>query len=250
MAAKSPKQDNLLTGAIVFASVVIAGAIVFFGTQLGSGANLQGQQFEEKVNEIVDDYIVQLMNGEITPGAGKVDLSAANANNDAVLGDKNAPVTIVEFSDYECPFCKRFVDETLPQIKAEYIDTGLVKLVYRDYPLPSHPNALPAAMAAECVREQSDDATYFEYHDLIFAGGAITRDKLVGYAEQLGADVEKFSKCLDDEKYLSEVQKDMADGQKAGVSGTPSFVIDGEFAISGARDFSEFQTEIEKALAQ
>lgn len=249
MAVKKTNQENLLTGAIVFASIIIAGAIVFFGTQLSGGANFDNQNFDERVTEIVDDYIVKLMNGEVTPGAGSIDLTAADADNDAVLGDKNAPVTIVEFSDYECPFCKRFVDETLPQIKAEYIDTGLVKLVYRDYPLPSHPNALPAAMAAECMRDQSDDATYFEYHDLIFAGGAISRDKLVNYADQLGADVEKFSECLDSEKFLKEVQNDFEDGQKAGVTGTPSFVINGE-SISGAREFAAFQEVIERALAQ
>jgi protein-disulfide isomerase len=250
MAAKKPKQDNLLTGAIVFASVIIAGAIVFFGTQFGGGANLQSADFEERVNEIVDDYIVKLMNGEVTPGAGERDLSSGGPDDDAVLGDKNAPVTIVEFSDYECPFCKRFVDDTLPQIKAEYIDTGKVKLVYRDFPLSSHPNAIPAAMAAECFREQTDDEGYYQYHDMIFAGGAINRDKLVNYADQLGADVEEFGECVDSEKYLEEVQKDFEDGQKAGITGTPGFIINGETIISGARDYSEFQAAIEAALAQ
>src|SRR3989304_1908007 len=89
----------------------------------------------------------------------------ASLDDDAVLGDKNAPVTIIEFSDYQCPFCRKFWTETLPSIKSQYVDTGKVKIVFRDFPLTSiHPSAQPAAEAAECVREQGGDKAYFEYH--------------------------------------------------------------------------------------
>src|SRR3989304_10036092 len=93
----------------------------------------------------------------------------ASLDDDAVLGDKNAPVTIIEFSDYQCVFCRKFWTETLPTIKSQYINAGKVKLVYRDFPIPSlHPMAQISAEAAECVREKGGNAAYFKYHDKVF----------------------------------------------------------------------------------
>ena len=92
-----------------------------------------------------------------------------SVDDDPILGDKNAPVTIIEFSDYECPFCKRHFDETLPQLVKEYISTGKVKLVFRDLPLPFHnPMATTEAITANCARAQGDDNTYYKFHDEIF----------------------------------------------------------------------------------
>src|SRR3990172_7919363 len=93
----------------------------------------------------------------------------ASLDDDAVLGDKNAPVTIIEFSDYQCPYCGRHFSETFPQLKSEYIDTGKVKIVFRDFPLTQiHPMAQPSAEAAECVREKGGDEAYWKMHDKIF----------------------------------------------------------------------------------
>ncbi len=175
--------------------------------------------------------------------AGKVDV---NLDDDAVLGDKNAPVTIVEFSDYQCPFCARFWSQTLPSIKKEYIDTGKVKLVFRDFPLESiHPMALPAAIAAECVKEKGGDSAYFKIHDKIFENQAsLSKDNLVSWAKELEYDIKS---CLDSEKYKSEVKKDLSDGSSYGVQGTPAFFVNGKL-ISGAYPFSTFKQLIDAEL--
>lgn len=166
-------------------------------------------------------------------------------DDDAVKGDKNAPVTIIEFSDYECPFCERFWKQTLPQIEEKYIKTGKVKLIYRDFPLGFHANAQKAAEAAECAGEQDK---YYEMHDKLFelgvSGGAIAFKQ---YAKDIGLDAAKFSQCLDSGKMGAEVQKDSADGQSLGVSGTPAFFINGQ-EVTGAQPFSVFEQIIEAEL--
>jgi len=170
----------------------------------------------------------------------------ASVDDDPVLGDPNAPVTIIEFSDYQCPFCARFWSQTLPLIKSEYIDTGKVKLVYRDFPLTSiHPMALPAAEAAECVHEQGGDEAYFEYHDVLFENSQfLSVEGMKQWAQDLGYDI---SDCLDSGQMRSEVQKDLADGQSYGVTGTPGFLINGKL-LSGAQPFPAFQQAIEAEL--
>lgn len=172
----------------------------------------------------------------------------ASVDDDAFLGDKNAPVTIIEFSDYQCPFCGRFWSQTLPSLKEQYIDTGKVRFVYRDFPLSSiHPMAQPAAEAAECVRDAAgSDKAYFEMHDKIFANQqSLSIDNLESWAQDLGYDI---STCLSSGEFRSEVLKDTADAQSAGGRGTPYFVINGN-AISGAQPFSVFQQIIEAELA-
>ncbi|NCO11623.1 DsbA family protein [Candidatus Pacearchaeota archaeon] len=187
----------------------------------------------------------------------------ASADDDPVLGNKNAPVEIIEFSDYQCPFCRKFWTETLPLIKSEYIDTGKVKFVYRDFPLDSiHPAATPAAEAANCVREQGGDEAYYEMHDKIFQEGNILDggDPITGpvrgtaqfgatelkqWAQDIGYDI---GSCLDSGKYKSEVQKDLADAQAAGGQGTPYFVINGK-PLSGAQPFAAFKQVIDAELA-
>lgn len=169
-------------------------------------------------------------------------------DDDPFMGDKNAPVTLIEWSDYECPFCKTFFNNALPGIKEKYIDTGKVKFVYRDFPLSSHKNAYPAAIAAECAREQGDDETYFKYHDLIFENQSrLNEDNLKQFAVDLGLKTDQFNNCLASRKYQDEVKKDFMDGRSVGVTGTPGFLLNGRF-ISGAQPYSVFEAAIEKAL--
>jgi len=178
--------------------------------------------------------------------------ATADADDDAFIGDADAPVTVIEFTDLQCPFCERHHSQVYPQIVSQYVDTGKVKYVARDFPLTSiHPLAAPASEAAECVREQSDDATYFEYVDKIFDNQqSLSQDNLRTWATELGYDI---SACMSSGKYKAEVQKDSQDAQAAGGRGTPFFVIvnsDGEGTpVSGAQPFSAFQQAIEAALA-
>lgn len=167
-----------------------------------------------------------------------------------VKGDENAPVTIVEFSDFECPFCGKFYTDTLPTLISEYIDTGKAKLYYRHFPLSFHPQARPLALASECANEQD---AFWEYHDKIFENNATisssTVDTYKQWAADLGLDTEEFNECLDSEEYAENVDTDTADGTAAGVSGTPSFYING-LQLVGAQPIDAFRKIIDEELAK
>ena len=166
-------------------------------------------------------------------------------DDDDFEGNKDAPVTIVEFSDYECPFCEKFYRETLEQIRLKYIETGKVKLVYRDFPLGFHPQAQKAAEAAECAGEQDQ---YYQMHDLLFERGVVGGSSTFKeYAQDIGLDTAKFAACLDSGQMAQEVKKDASAGQQLGVSGTPSFFVNGKQLV-GAQPFSVFQQAIEAEL--
>ena len=178
-----------------------------------------------------------------------------SVDDDPVIGSANAPLTIIEFSDYQCPFCQRFHQETWPQLKADYVDTGKVKFVYRDYPLPFHQNAEIAAEAANCAGEQGK---YWEMHDELFAKGSgdgtgLDAASLKSYAAGLGLNAATFATCLDGSKYASEIQKDTADGSTAGVSGTPTFYIGtpskSYTQIVGAVPYAVIKQTIDQELA-
>jgi protein-disulfide isomerase len=167
-------------------------------------------------------------------------------DDDTIKGDPDAPVTIVEWSDFECPFCARFYRQTLGQIEEEYVKTGKVKFVYRDFPLSFHANAQKAAESAECAGEQGK---FWEMHDALFEKGVSGG---VNSFKQFAADLElntaEFDACLDSGQMASEVQKDMRDGSAVGITGTPGFMINGKL-VSGAQPFSTFQQLIEAELA-
>jgi len=158
-------------------------------------------------------------------------------------GGAKAPVTIVMFSDYECPFCKRGED-VIDQVMKTYGDK--VRLVFRDYPLPMHAQARPAAEAAACAHEQGK---YWEYHNKLFSNQSKLSDTdLKGYAKELGLDEAKFAKCLSDKPHTAAIDKDVADGSKVGVNGTPAFFINGRM-LSGAQPFEKFKEIIDDELA-
>lgn len=168
-------------------------------------------------------------------------------DDDAVLGEKKAKVTIVEFSDYECPFCGRFHQQTLPQIRENYIKTGKVKLIYRDFPLGFHAQAQKAAEAAECAGEENK---YYEMHDKLFTDGVQGGvDSFKKFAADIGLNTAKFNDCLDLGKMAAETQKDQSDGAQYGVTGTPGFFVNGQL-ISGAQPYQVFQQAIEQALSE
>jgi len=184
-----------------------------------------------------------------------------SVDDDPILGDKNAPITMIEFVDYECPFCKRFVDETLSQIKSDYINTGKVKLVMRDLPLSFHQNAHAESQAAECAREQGGDSAYFKYHDEIFKrtasnGTGLALDQLSVIANDIGLNGSTLQSCLDSEKYKAEVDRDLSDASAYGATGTPSFFIgksdpSGKFqgtVIIGAQPFASFKAAFDAEL--
>ena len=174
-------------------------------------------------------------------------------DDDPVLGDAAAKVTIIEFGDYQCPSCRLFWKDVEPRLKKDYIDTGKVKLVFRDFPLMQiHPEALLAAMAVDCAGEQGK---YWQYHDKVFReqynkGDDVIRFKaadLKKWAKDVGVDQAKFDQCVDSEKYKNEVMKDKADGDAAGVQGTPTFFINGR-VMGGAQQYPEYKKLIDELL--
>jgi protein-disulfide isomerase len=165
-------------------------------------------------------------------------------DDDPARGPASAPVTIVEFSDFQCPYCSR-AETVVDEVMKKY--DGKVRLVYRDYPLSFHPNAETAAMASECADEQGK---YWEMHKAMFGNQSkLAAADLVETAGNVGLDKDKFKGCLDSGKFRNEVQKDFQDGQKAGVSGTPTFFINGVMIV-GARDVDSFSQIIDRELAR
>ena len=179
-------------------------------------------------------------------------------DDDPFKGDPNAPVTVVEFSDFQCPFCKRFYDQTMQSLEIEYIDTGKVKLVFRDLPLDNlHPNARPVHIAAECADEQGK---FWEYHDVLFENqaqwnrlsSADLSSQLNQYATSMDLNLESFDSCLSSKSVADEVQADYLHATQYGATGTPTFFIgnekDGFIKLVGAQPFSAFQAVIDAQL--
>jgi protein-disulfide isomerase len=158
------------------------------------------------------------------------------------LGPENAPVTIVEFSDYECPFCKK-AHPTVTEILKDYPQQ--VRFVYRNFPLDMHQNARPAAEASLCAEEQGK---FWAYHDLVFTSAQpLTAPTLRGIAEKSGLDLAKFDACVKERRHQARVDADVADGRQAGVSGTPAFFVNG-IPLSGARSKDDFKKVIDAEL--
>jgi protein-disulfide isomerase len=173
------------------------------------------------------------------------------------LGSAEAPITIVEFSDYQCPFCKKHFTSTLSAIRTNYIDTGKVRYLFRDFPLDSiHPYARKAAEAAHCA---GDQGKFWDMHDTMFQNqSALMPDNLKGFARELQLDLEAFNACLDEGKYAKKVEADVTAGSAIGVTGTPKFFIgkpkpDGTMVatvMKGAQPASAFSQVIDRLLEE
>lgn len=240
--------------AIVFASLVVGGSLVFLGSKFaGPSGTAELLKDNPKLAELVEQMKKEEEKGKITAPYEEI------VENDAVHGDKDAPVTLVEFSDYQCPFCRRHFVQTMSQIEKNFIASGKLKHVFRDFPLSFHADAMGAAMAAECARDQKGDEEYFNMHDKIFEGqqklGSGTVDipsaDLRTYARELKLDMTDFETCMATEKFKEEIQKDIVDGSRFGVEGTPGFVItNGKVSklISGAVPYAVFESDINALL--
>jgi protein-disulfide isomerase len=181
-----------------------------------------------------------------TPNAAAGDIKRVNVSTEGEpsIGPDDAPITIVEFSDYQCPYCTAWYQQTFSQLLVSYPDQ--IRFVYRDLPLPMHPEAVPAAEAADCAGEQG---AYWKYHDALFSDKyTLGRAAYEQYATDLGLDTVAFTTCLDDHRYQAEVQADAADAAKLGLTGTPSFVINGRIVV-GALPFANFKAIIDEELA-
>lgn len=171
----------------------------------------------------------------------------------SIIGNINAPLTMIEFTDYECPYCLRFYENTYPKLKKKYIDTGKVKLIIKDLPLRFHPQARKAAQATRCAGEQGK---FIDLHILLYKNRKKLQEKYLSeYARAISIDVKRFNECLSSTKYFADIDRDVSEARKAGISGTPTFVlgatteniIDG-IRIIGAQRIEIFDRHIQKLL--
>ena len=171
-------------------------------------------------------------------------------------GSGTAKVALIEFSDYQCPFCSRYTKDILPEIRADYVETGKIKYVFRDMPLSFHKNAFKAAEAAHCAGAQGK---FWEMHDALFENqSALAPEQLAAHAKTVGVADEKFQQCLDSGKFAADINKDIADAGAAGITGTPSFLVgviqpgDGRVKVVqkvvGAKPYAEFKAALDAAL--
>ncbi len=241
---KKSTYNQILAGVVVLAiALSFTTGFVLGGGSLSNSAPQTVQQQQPTQQQAAPQQPVQ-------PSRVQVSL-----DDDPVLGQANAPLTVIEFSDYQCPFCQRAFNDAVAGIKKDYVDTGKVKFVLRDFPLSFHQNAQKAAEAAECAGDQEK---YWQMHDKLFEKGqsdgtGLNVADLKNYAKELGLNSATFDNCLDSDKYKAEVEKDFNDGQTAGVSGTPTFYIGnsakGYTQIVGAQPYAVIKQVIEQELA-
>lgn len=228
------------------------------GTENAAGL----EQLRDEVRELKDEIrllreTLEKRTSEAREQKDTVRTAMVSIDDDAMMGSIDAPVTMIEFSDYQCPFCKDYVKKTFSQIKARYIDTGQVRYVFRDFPLSSmHQQAERASVAATCAGRQGK---YWEMHDKLFDSQSILRNEpWEALALDLRLDLEALRKCMKSPEAYEEARKDMVDGRAAGVQGTPGFFIgvtrpgkfiEGKF-IRGALPFDVFKTEIDNMLTK
>lgn len=190
--------------------------------------------------------------------SGNPVVQGVTAGNLPVLGDQNAKVLVVEYADYQCPFCEQFFTGAYPQIKKDYIDTGKIKFAFRDFPFLGQPQSdaagdesMNAANAARCANDQGK---FWEFHDYLYShqgqedGGAFSKDNLKKFAADMGLNTSQFNQCVDGNSHQAEAQADMTAGKGYGVSGTPTVYVNG-VQLVGAQPYSVFKQVIDQQLA-
>jgi len=237
--------------AVAFAGALLATA------PLALADGITTEQAQDILNELkqIRQVLEKMQSGQQAP-APDDKVSYKLPAGGFSMGDAKAPLVIVEYTDFQCPFCQQFHNTAFAQIKANYIDTGKVRFISRDFPLDFHENARRAATAGRCAAEQGK---YWEMrHVMIVNADQLKAESLANYAAQVKMDVPKFKACLDNpDKFKAQIDKDIAEGGVAGVTGTPTFVIghvegdkiDGVRFV-GAQPYASFDAKIQEMLTQ
>src|SRR3989338_4267215 len=241
-------ENMTVPGAIVVAGVIIAIAIIYTSW---SNASINSDTSSLSGNQ--KDFITEqkLQKESLARNVKPV------SNEEHILGNPNAPVKIIEFSDIECPFCKRF-HSTMKQVMEVYGKNGKVTWVYRHFPLQIHPKAVPEAYATECATEQGGNDMFWKYLDKMFEMSASNNQTdpavMSQVAKSLGLDVQKFESCLNSGRYEALVNESIEDGLAAGVSGTPHSIVIGKdgkkYPINGALPYETIRQTVDVALGK
>ncbi len=256
---KKSTYNNLRKGMIAaFAIITFLGGYTIGTFDDDSDSAVTTEELKEIISEIEIKTAPVLQPAQIPTQSTAPQVFRVSLDDDPVKGNPNAPVTVVEFSDFQCPFCLRFFQQTLPLIEKNYIDTGKIKFIYKDFPLDSiHPNARPAHIAAECADEQGK---FWEYHDLLFQNQAkwqgLASSKLqkilTKYAANLGLQGASFESCMQSQEIADEVHADFLQAAQYGATGTPTFFIGNEkigfIKLVGAQPYAVFQGMIDNQL--
>lgn len=221
------KTKLILPGAIILAGLMISGSMLF--SRLSAGQALLNNQQQQAV---VAGQPVQV-----------------KTDGNPMLGDPKAPVTVVEFGDFQCPFCERYFTHNQPAIINDYVNTGKVKFFWKDYAFLGQ----ESFWAAEAARCANDQGKFWDYHDYLYShqgaenSGAFSKAKLQAFAVALGLNSSQFNNCLNTDKYLAAIQQETQYGNSVGVQGTPTTFINGTL-VSGAVPYSQLKSAIDAAL--
>lgn len=258
-ASKAGSSESNTT-TLLLVVILILGVIQLLVTltMVGGGSSALSADAEAKIDRLDNFFAVNApgygSDSQGTTGSQAAQAPAApqvgepNIENRPVLGSADAPVTIVEYSDFECPFCARFYSDAYQQLKETYVASGDVKIVFKDFPLSFHQLAEPAGIAGKCVFREAGNDAFFSFHDTVFENQqSLSIANLKVWAMDLGVSEEAYDSCYADPEVAAQVQADFAEGQAFGVSGTPSFVINGQLLV-GAQPFSAFEQIIEAEL--
>jgi protein-disulfide isomerase len=236
--------------ATLFAALPLAGQVA---TDQGGMTRQQGEEILRELRQIrglLEKQAKPAQPQEEAPTRAKI----TDLNGVSMLGSKDAPLTIVEYTDYQCPFCQRFHVTSFPELKKAYIDTGKVRFFSKDMPLDFHPNAMRAALAARCAGEQGK---FWELRDTMGANpNSLDIEHIMNFASDLKLDTKALRACVDSEKYKEPVQRDVLEAMKIGANGTPTFIVgksvgngvDGELVV-GALPYQMFDMKL-KDLAK
>lgn len=220
----------MLPASIIVGAVLIAGSIIYLvgSTKSGTGNGGNSGIFSDELK--------------------------TEAPNDVILGDPKAPVTIIEYGDYQCPACGAFFSDTEPLVRENYIKSGKAKIVFRDFQFLG-PESVLAGEAAACAKEQNN---FWAYHDAIYVAevkdgkensGNLNRDLFIQLAKNVGLDVNKFTVCYDSNKYENAVKQQMQNESSLGINQTPTFFVNGQI-VKGMLPFDQFKTIIDSALGK
>jgi len=249
-------QENTAFPLSIQASILIGSLIIAIAVLISGGViKLQGQGLgATSANGTTQSAQAS---GAPAPSANHR-VSGVTAGNLPTLGDKNAKVLVVEFADYQCPFCEQFFSQAYPQIKKDYIDTGKIQFAFRDYPFLGQPQTDPAGdesmNSANAARCANDQGKFWDYHDYLYShqgqedSGTFSKDNLKKFASDMGLNTTQFNQCIDNNTHLTDAQNDMKEGQGYGVSGTPTVYING-VELVGAQPYSVFKQVIDQELS-
>jgi len=250
--AANNKDNTITLSKSTFYKLVVIGIIALMVAAFFGGYNLNSV-----VNPVTPVTVPSALPTDTGTSPPPVTVTNITLGDAPSLGSSEAKVTVVEFSDFQCPFCASFFSNTLSQIKKEYVDTGKIIFVYKHFPLDFHQNAKQAAVASECAKEEGK---FWEYHNILLGnqtmwenlGGNDTTETFVKYAESLGLDTDNFKSCLDSMKYERNVDMDLQEGSTMGVTGTPAFFVGTEgkeyTLMEGAQPFASFKQAIDGLL--